>query len=145
MRPQPLHLLLVLLVIPLAASHAYDHPGPTDYPALHRASDLVVEAEVIDVTPPARITSPTKVTLRVRQVLKGERKKESLLTIYHDSSRSEPRRFLFFPAPRGVSRFRCPPLPRLEPGESVRLYLRWDAKKKHFILPGARCKVLLPS
>jgi len=135
-----LPLLLAMALLP-ATARAFESPDPPDYKAIFQHADLVVQANVIDVVLSSRLSRPTKVTLKVNAVLKGDVEKGETIRIFHESGEAVTRPLLGRSST--IHAFRCPAFPQFYPGESVRLYAKWDGKKKRLIVPGHRWKVTL--
>ncbi len=134
-----LHLLLLILAFSLLRSEAYESPDPPDYKVIFELADLVVLAQVEKVLLPRKLSRPTEVILKVRRSLKGDVKAGDLIRVFHDSGEA----ISGFKNGMTVtaSAFRCPAFPRFLPGEDVKLYARWDVKKKSYIVPGHTWKV----
>ena len=129
MRPLlPAFLLLGLMTCAVA----YQPPGPPDYAAITAAADVTFEGKVQSVQLAKKENQLTKVVLRITKVTKGDLKKGDLIAIYHKPGE------LASDFRKGIMRgYSCPSYVKLTGYFSYSIWAKWDAKKKHYFVPGA--------
>ncbi len=131
--PHPMRSLVSVLTLLglITSAIAYQAPGPPDYAAITAAADVAFEGTVQSVHLAKKDSQLTKVVLRITKVTKGDLKKGDLIAIYHEPGRLDSKRG------SGIRSFRCPPFAEFTELLSYSVWASWDAKKKHYFVPGA--------